>query len=137
MIQPLFARGAPAASCRRMPCAPLLGMFSIAFVLVACVGNGTAAPESHPRELIGRWSREAAGRATGDTLDLRPDGSVRGAAGQPVPADARWVVKGESAAPLFCASGPDGSSCQSYQIRGTILTLSGGPTGNTVFARVP
>jgi hypothetical protein len=124
-------------------------------VLLTCVLAGAActirpeygsssgndgAPLTQPIEIVGRWVRyDQANRTWGDTLAYQGDGRVLGSTTNPVPASARWGVKtGPGGVALFCAGDAQvGDYCRTYRIEDGKLILDGGPSGPTVFRRVP
>ena len=106
-------------------------------ILGTCDSRGPSKINPRPPELVGRWVRDVPDLNSGDTIELRSDGSIVGVVrGKPQPA--QWIVKqGPAALLMFCASASDGSSCRTYTISGDRLVLDGGPTGKTVFHRLP
>ena len=111
---------------------------AIAAVVSACGGASQQTRVTHPAQLTGRWVRLREDGTWGDTMDFRPDGTLSGSAGYPVPPGLRWEVKRDPAAGLqFCARESSGGGfCRPYRLAGGRLELIGGPSGHTIFRRV-
>ena len=104
--------------------------------ITACGSGGSTPSESHPAKLVGRWARQIDKEVWSDTIDFRPNGTVGGTKGNPVPASARWGVRIRNGMRVFCAEDSRESSCQSYQVTGDTLALGGGPSSTTLYRRV-
>jgi hypothetical protein len=106
-------------------------------LLVAAACADSARDSAHPAELVGRWVRLRPDRSWGDTMEFRPDGSLLGSAGYPVPPTLRWEVKRSAGGVRqYCAAQGENGFCRDYHISGDTLEMLGGPQGNTTFRRV-
>jgi hypothetical protein len=123
-----------------VPCLTVPGLtrLSAALLLAGAVACTDAAGDSaHPPELVGRWVRLRPDRSWGDTMEFRPDGSLLGSAGYPVPPTLRWQVKPNAeGVKQYCAAQGENGFCRDYHITGDTLEMLGGPQGNTTFRRV-
>ena len=114
---------------------------TIAALLATIIAGGCAdaaqRDPAHPDYLTGRWLRLRPDNSWGDTMTFRPDGTLLGSAGYPVPPSLRWEVKRDANGVLqYCAAqGPNGF-CRAFHITGDTLQMIGGPQGNTTFLRV-
>ena len=92
---------------------------------------------AHPAELVGRWVRLRPDRTWGDTMEFRPDGTLLGSAGYPVPPTLHWQVKKNAdGVRQYCAAQGENGFCRDYHVSGDTLEMVGGPQGNTTFRRV-
>ena len=108
----------------------------VALGVAACSGSSQSNP-AHPENLTGRWVRLREDKTWGDTMEFRPDGSMRGSAGYPIPPTLTWEVKRDSSgAQQYCAMQGTIGFCRIYRLSGDTLQMFGGPRGNTTFRRV-
>ena len=111
--------------------------------LAACADSVDEWATPHPSAFVGRWVRLREDGTWGDTMEFRPDGSVRGSTGYNVPPALQWEVTRDSstaagaAEPRFCARvGQMGGFCRPFRVQADEFELIGGPGGNTRFRRV-
>lgn len=116
------------------PARPLVVLSAL--LLGACAKPPARTPLEHPKELVGRWVRAREDSTWGDTLTYLGDGSVLGSTGHSVPAGAWWGVRGASIRE-FCAGDPSVTYCQTFRLEGDRMVVGGGPSGATIFRRVP
>jgi hypothetical protein len=108
----------------------------LSVLLIACsdTAQGSAA---HPANLVGRWVRWREDQTWGDTMEFRPDGTLRGSTGYPIPPTLTWEVKRAANGDMqYCASQANTGFCRNYHFSGDTLFMVGGPRGDTKFRRV-
>lgn len=104
--------------------------------ITACTGSDDA-NTPHPSSLLGRWVRLREDQSWGDTMEFRPDGSMRGSVGYPIPPTLRWEIKRDPQGKAqYCAMQGEIGFCRDYRLSGDTLEMFGGPRGNTIFRRV-
>ena len=114
------------------------GALAVAVGTAACGDRQEEDSGPHPAALAGRWVRLREGGTWGDTMEFRPDGTVRGSAGYAVPTGLKWEVTRDSATgPRFCVAVSGSGFCRPYRLADGELEMIGGPNGNTRFRRVP
>lgn len=116
-------------------------MIRVSLTLVAVLLTGCAdaveGSAAHPANLVGRWVRWREDQTWGDTMEFRPNGSIGGSAGYPVPPNLRWEVKRAANGDMqYCALQIDAGFCRNYRLTGDTLFMFGGPRGDTKFRRV-
>jgi hypothetical protein len=111
----------------------MLALFTILAGVVSC-----SAPDARPKpsaEIAGRWVVLLPDGSSGDTLDLRPDGTVGGSS--TLPASAKWGVKlGAFGRQELCAGDSTNAVCHPFRLNGATMEQDGGPRGTTTFRRV-
>lgn len=116
-------------------------MIRVSLTLVAVLLTGCAdaveGSAAHPANLVGRWVRWREDQTWGDTMEFRPNGSIGGSAGYPVPPNLRWEVKRAANGDMqYCALQIDAGFCRNYRLTRDTLFMFGGPRGDTKFRRV-
>jgi hypothetical protein len=117
----------------------MTAVLAAAFVLTGIIACTTSADANspHPTNLLGRWVRLRENQSWGDTMEFRPDGSMRGSAGYVIPPTLHWEIKRDARGTAqYCATQADIGFCRNYRLSGDTLEMFGGPRGNTIFRRV-
>lgn len=108
----------------------------IALSITACA-DGVQSNSPHPSNLVGRWVRLREDQTWGDTMEFKPDGSMRGSSTYPIPPTLSWEIKRDAGGTAqYCATQAGTGFCRNYKLSGDTLYMFGGPRGNTTFRRV-
>jgi hypothetical protein len=106
-------------------------------LVIAGCADSAQGDAAHPANLTGRWLRLREDGTWGDTMQFKPDGSLAGSTGYPIPPTLRWEVKRDAKGTAqYCAAQGNDGFCRDYRISGDTLVMIGGSHGSTTFRRV-
>lgn len=93
-------------------------------VLLAVASTQACAPEvSQPPEYVGRWTRLVPGDSVADTIELLPDGRVRGGKSSTTRDLTQWAVVRSAFGTGFCLGHVGKPNCQEARLEGDTLVV--------------